>query len=207
MKPTRARNAMGAIAIAAAVLLVSQPGSARAGDKEWAAAGKILTGLVAARVIANSACAPSTSRYDVREVRYTAPAPRIVHETRVVKYQSPSRHNSWQHQPHYRSSSWHSPMRGRVFTRPSWYRESVQITVTPPCTTTYEVPATTHHGQSTSLYSDPRGLIITENAVIYQSNEWSRVYQPKIHDHPAYKQERSHGSGTWRTVGDHPSIW
>jgi hypothetical protein len=80
----------GIVATTFSLMLMQTPG-AQAGDKEWAAAGKILTGVVAASVLTSAFCpsahAPTvyaTPAYASSTVVIPAPAVRVVRQPPVV---------------------------------------------------------------------------------------------------------------------------
>lgn len=80
MKRTVAITCTGIVALG---LLAPQP--VKAGDSEWATAGKILTGLVAAHVLTGGLrCAPSPQRTHVVE-RRVIHQPTVIVEERVVR--------------------------------------------------------------------------------------------------------------------------
>ena len=53
----------------------------------------------------------------------------------------------------------------------------------------------------------PCGDIHLRHQIIYHLTPWRRLYQPRIHGHPALLQHWCHATGQWRTVGTHPSVW
>ena len=73
--------------LATAALLVGGMQHAAAGDREWATAGKILTGVVAGAVIA-SAIEPAPA-YTYQSATWYAPPPVYVQPAPVVVYSAP----------------------------------------------------------------------------------------------------------------------
>ncbi|MEW6302631.1 MAG: hypothetical protein AB1705_04115 [Verrucomicrobiota bacterium] len=74
------------MAATAAALVAAAAPQAQAGDREWATAGKVLTGVIAGTIIAKSFEAPPVYTY---EATYVAPAPVVVQSAPVVVQRAP----------------------------------------------------------------------------------------------------------------------
>ena len=147
-------------------LFFIQPQPVRAGDSEWATAGKILTGVVAAHVLTNGI--PAHTRH--REV--------TVHTTRVIR----------QPRHHVR----HSVSRRRLHR------------IRRPRVLEY------HHYET--RYSENSDCRRRRNhwdrgSVIHRVGPNKRLYQPRVHGHPAFVQKRPFQGHPWITVKKHPSVW
>lgn len=168
------------------------PQPAQAGDEEWATAGKILTGVVAGHILTHGL--PTTSRRHV-----------TVHETRVIR-------------SHRRSV----PRRCRPVWRPaSRSRLSIVVKI--------DGHDKHHHGRGCKPHRYERGSKghrghdrhghVKKHSrhphrdfdgcghIIHRVVPRKRLYQPRVHGHPAFIQVRRGRSGDWKNVRKHPSIW
>ena len=71
----------------ALALFMASPPSARAGDGEWATAGKVLTGLFAAKVIHDVVARPRVQRYSSGTVCTSQPGTVLIQQPSAVVYQ------------------------------------------------------------------------------------------------------------------------
>ncbi len=144
---------------------VMMPTDVHGGQSEWATAGKILTGVVAARVIMNHGrhhrqhnyrhhgYRRSCHQHTRTQVYHVSPPP-VVHHTTV--------HHTTYHNP---------------------------------CPTT-----TIHH------HHVHQPCIETGPVIIYRDSH-QRVYQPRVHGHPAFVQVWSDCERRWVNTQTHPSVY
>ena len=156
-----------------------------AGDRDWATAGKILTGVIAADILVNHQPVWPQQRQQ-----------NSVSTFRIVKDPPPP--------PFY------SPRQIEI----SDYELSPQpavIPATPPAEIPPQpaaVPATPREEIPPQIATSGTAAAATEEpAVIHQLSPLKRIYQPRIQGHQAYVQERVSPNHPWVTVENYPSIW
>jgi len=64
-----------------------------------------------------------------------------------------------------------------------------------------------HHSGHSKWDIGPKHGSPACGAVIHQVDRHTRLYQPRVHDHPAFIQKRPFHGHPWVTVREHPSIW
>gem|GEM_PF-3902763 len=135
-----------AILVAAAVLLALAPSRSFAGDREWATAGKILTGVVTAQVLLGGlpvAVHPRATVIEHREIRYLPSCrPRPRHRTRVCRCRACSSGLTIRFESHRRRGRGHGRMIAQCHARRRSGRPgSVHIGAAPGHGRTQERPA------------------------------------------------------------------
>ncbi len=171
--------------IAAGILCASllgatlAPPAARAGQKEWATVGKVLTGVVAASVLHHALLPPPPPPALSRvEIRYHSPAPVVVRERIVVRtpQRAEVRHgHSRTSRHHYRDYGHRRDSRSRGYRTPSSH---------------------SHRGYRPAPGRAP---------IIRHYGSSRRLMQPAVRGHVAYVQH--YRNGVWVTISSHPSIW
>lgn len=169
------------------------PPPAHAGDEEWATAGKILTGVVAGHILTHGL--PTTSRRHV-----------TVHETRVIR----SRHRGI---PRRCRPAWRPASRSRYSVVVKIHEHEKHRHGRGCKPHRYERGAKGHrrghdrHGQFNKHDRHPHRDFNGSGHIIHRIGPRKRLYQPRVHGHPAFIQVRCGRSGDWKTVRKHPSIW
>lgn len=191
----------GLVAMIVTIAMLS-PQPARAGDREWATAGKILTGVVAANVLLNGL-----------PYVFEPPSAPVVSNT-VIRYENhgfrdrPSAH--WGYAPAPGCRMYRPPFRGYRSDRS---RSNVDIYVCPEPVVVASQPVSVieyndipKYDNSCESHSDYT-IHVAANEVYIRISDYKRIYQPRVKGHKAYIQERPDINHSWLTKGEHPSIW
>jgi len=160
-----------------------------AGDRDWATAGKILTGVVAADVLVNHLPAWQQQRQ-----------PNSVNTSRIVKDPPPP---PFYCPRQYDVSDYELSPQPAVIPAPPSAAVPLPSTAV-PATPQEEIPPQVAAAGSTAAAS---AAAPEEPAVIHQLSPVKRIYQPRIQGHQAYVQERVSPNHPWVTVENYPSIW
>ena len=153
------------------------PSASFAGDKEWATAGKILTGVVGLQFLQKAHKHHSSSHH---HRSYS-------HSTCKTRSHSHS---------HYRPHRTHSHSHGHV-------QKQVTVVHAANCGCSTCRPAPVVHRTTTTIY---KGAIPhCANPVILEVNSTRRIFQPRIKGHTAYLQILDQGS--WITLREYPSVY
>ena len=171
------------ICVGVMVLALGLPTRSYAGNKEWATAGKILTGVVAAHVLVNG--------FPVQVGR----RPTVVQRTIIREYRTPNCRVE-------QYSSRYSIPRSR-YHRSSYY-ESRGRRHQPKRHYSGRRPKDGGSHQPKHHYSGRRPK---DGGVTIWVSGNKRVYQPRVKGHDAFVQKRSFSGHPWVSVKKHPSIW
>ncbi len=180
-------------------LAMALPRPALAGNREWATAGKILTGLVVLGAI-SSAVQPQPY-YEPQTVYMD----RTVYVDRPVYVERPQYYSP---QPVYMAPPPQSSVRvvppPPVQEQPTVVYQGVDYVETPMVT--YE----TRYFEGRRMVNCPRVTFRSSRPpreIVMPYGYGRRLYQPGIRGHVVYIQEWSPQRGVWRSIGYHPSMW
>lgn len=179
-------------------LALAVPRPVQAGDKEWAAAGKILTGLVVLGAI-SSAVQPQP--YVEQQTVYMD---RTVYVDRPVYVERPS----YAPPPAYTAP----PARGmvRVVPPPPVQEQPIVVYQGVENVETPMVTYETRYFQGRRMEGCPRVSFRSANPpreIVMPYGYGRRLYQPGIRGHLSYVQEWSAQRGVWLSIGYHPCMW
>jgi hypothetical protein len=158
-------------------LVLAQAPPVWAGQSEWATAGKILTGVVAVKVLG----------------RIWQPAPQTVVVAPPNSYVV------------YGSAAATPPPPPAVVCAPPEYSQATVILVNPENAAVAPTQTVAVVAQAASSNA-PVVIDETSSIMMYNGPE-ERVIQPKIHGHKAYLQAWSEIHRAWVTLKEHESIW
>lgn len=177
-------TAMAGLVVAAG-LLSAQP--ARAGEKEWAVAGKVLTGIVAFNVLNDVVNGDRDHRpSQCREPRYD--------NTRVVVREYD--HAAYRPVIHHRRQE---PV--RVETRVVTVRSDDQCD---PYPRYYD---RSDAGRGSRYARSHRRTVVRRDPIIRHLSRGRRIYQPPVRGHKAFIQVYSTVERRWVNVRECESIW
>ena len=167
------------IAVISGVSLALATLDIQAGGKDWATAGKILTGVVAADILIDHLPAWQQPQLQCTMNTY-----------RIVKDSPPP------YVQYYQSDIYYSDVPIQVQPQPI----VIQM-APPPVAISPSAPAQPAAASSTVALGNE------EPSVIHLLSPTKRIYQPRIQGHKAYVQERVSPNHPWVTVEEYPSIW
>ena len=182
------RETLSALLLAAALW----PAPARASDKEWAVAGKVLTGLAAYSIISNLA----REHERPRAVVYAQPQPRyIVVESPATRY-AVTQESVYDGGDYITPRSRVAPQPSRVEVHNYYYGTNAPANAKP-------APA----APATPAAAGPTMDAGDVNTVILNIEEGRRIIQPRTRGAKAYLQVWSDLEKKWLSVKEYPSIY
>ncbi len=209
------------LAMVGLMLTAVIPQPVRAGDEEWATAGKILTGLAVFQVL-NNMLRPAQPYY-VEEQRtvyveqpvymYAPPpayTPAPVYAPPQGVYAPPAQQEPVYAPQPYSGGAVPPPVPPQetpvVVQQPAPVVVQQQTYVETP-TVVYEV----RYFEGRRMEGCPRVKFRNRNyqprEIVIPYGEGTRLYQPGIRGHVTYVQQWSGQQGAWVTVGRHPCMW
>lgn len=151
-----------------ALLAASSAPSAQAGDKEWATAGKVLTGLIAASVLTDAVSSHHQARHTTRTTVYSSPS--YTHQPVVV--QQPT---YVQQQPVFVQQPTYVQQQPVVVHQQPVYVQQPTICRTAPVVVHQPAPVVVHQHRS---YVAPRPVVSFQFG-----RSWGNSHQRHYHGH------------------------
>ncbi len=190
-------------------LLLPMP-QAAAGQKEWATAGKILTGVVVGQALFGNCPTTTVVRHGSHGPRpHSSHSAVFVTPTYRYGHGSMRRHSSWPSYSSYGSSF--SISTTRVVQAPPqvvYVDREVPVYIEKPVVV-QPPPAPVQPGSQPTANILGRDFTLRfEGSSIYADiSDYVRIYQPRVKGHIAFLQERAQPGYAWITKSEHPSIW
>lgn len=188
------------------------PQSVRAGDKEWATAGKILTGLAVFGAL-TSIAQPQPEPYYVEQrtvyvqqpVYMYAPPPVVYAPTAYAPQPYPQAQSSGQVPPPVPYQE--APVVQQQYVQPQQQQYIQQQPYVETPTVVYE----TRYFQGRRMERCPRVVFRNRRyqprEIVIPYGAGTRLYQPGIRGHITYVQQWAPHQRAWVTVGNHPCMW
>jgi hypothetical protein len=198
--------------------------SVRAGDQEWATAGKVLTGLAVFGALSSWA-RPDPYYYEQRTVYVDRP---VYISSPPVVYAPPQQVYAPQPQVYAPQPQAYAPQPQVYAPQPQAYAPQPQAyapqSYAPPPVPVQETPVVqpvyvqtpmvvyeTRYFEGRRMERCPRVSFrdrrYAPSEIVVPYGQGLRLYQPGIRGHVTYVQQWSSNQGVWLTVGRHPCMW